>query len=366
LTRVSAFTIAAARVSARATRLARGLLPSHETTYVGERVEEYRQYWMQAADVAGARFAEIKRGVWEVSRGSCRTVIFNHITECDNPVALALASDKPFCYSRALDVGLPVPEHIVITPDSADAALAFQERLSASLVVKPAIGTSSGLGITTDVRTRRQLIGAIGLASILGCEIIVERMIAGESYRLLYLAGRLVHAVRRRGTRVVGDGRRSIAQLIRDSGHPRLVRDPVLQDTLAGQHKSLSDTPAQGESVLLLGVPVSLTGRKELRTVYNEVALGLCGQALIAECADLVRALGLEFAGVDVITTNPAVSLRESGGRFVEINTTPGLHHHYIGDNSPDAVPAAAQVVEYLLTRGGSSVIPRPASDGKG
>ena len=47
----------------------------------------------------------------------------------------------------------------------------------------------------------------------------------------------------------------------------------------------------------------------------------------------VVRAVGSSFAGVDVVTVDPTRPLRDSGGVFLEINTTPGIHHHYLSED---------------------------------
>jgi D-alanine-D-alanine ligase-like ATP-grasp enzyme len=51
-----------------------------------------------------------------------------------------------------------------------------------------------------------------------------------------------------------------------------------------------------------------------------------------------------------VITTDPAVSLHQSGGVINEVNTTPALHHHY---ELPRAryPEAALHVVRAILKR---------------
>jgi D-alanine-D-alanine ligase-like ATP-grasp enzyme len=55
------------------------------------------------------------------------------------------------------------------------------------------------------------------------------------------------------------------------------------------------------------------------------------------------------LAGVDVITTDQAVSLRRSGGAVLEVNVTPGLHYHYEVRDPARAVPVAERVLERLL-----------------
>ncbi len=68
--------------------------------------------------------------------------------------------------------------------------------------------------------------------------------------------------------------------------------------------------------------------------------------------AGLVRALGSRFAGVDLLTNDPTVPLAESRGVFVEINTTPGLHHHYITAEDHERHPVAARILDRLLRDG--------------
>lgn len=42
-------------------------------------------------------------------------------------------------------------------------------------------------------------------------------------------------------------------------------------------------------------------------------------------CIEAVKSLHLRFAGIDIISTDPSVSLRENGGIILEVNATPGL-----------------------------------------
>jgi cyanophycin synthetase len=54
------------------------------------------------------------------------------------------------------------------------------------------------------------------------------------------------------------------------------------------------------------------------------------------------------FAGIDIITLDPSVPLSESGGVINEVNTTPGLHHHYNHANADSSGPAV-DVLKCLL-----------------
>ena len=338
-------------LAARLGRRLRSVLPRHRTTYVTERVSEYRRYWSEGASTIGASLSDVCAGVWEVRRGHQRTQLANYVTQCDDPVILRLAGDKAFCFELARRAGVPVPEHCVVTLDDLAAAQRFHREVNVPVVVKPVSGSSSGLGVTTGIRSSAALTSALALASLYDERILIERMIPGESYRLLFLGGQLIHAVRRRGIRLTGDGRFTVRELLQASGNASLAGDPVVRQTLHVQHVTLETVPQAGREVLVRGVPETPNSTRELRTVYDESVIHQCSPALAREAAAVVCGLGSELAGVDLITTDPTVSLRASGGAFIEINTTPGIHHHYVTQGDMVATPVAATVLEYLLAR---------------
>jgi cyanophycin synthetase len=58
--------------------------------------------------------------------------------------------------------------------------------------------------------------------------------------------------------------------------------------------------------------------------------------------------VGLRFAGIDVIAPEAARSLAE-GGVVLEVNCTPGIHHHYAVADPDAASRVAVPVLEHLL-----------------
>lgn len=338
-----------ARWRCRLARRARDLLGLNPTVYVDQRIAEYRRYWEEAAQHISAEFHPLTDGVWEVRKNGRKTRLANHITQCDDFVTLRLAGDKEYCYRLAQSVGLPVPPHLVFGLGQLDHAREFLARQGGPLVVKPVKGSSSGLGVTTHVRTWSELRRGAVLASLFGERILLEAMVLGESYRLLYLDGRCIHAVRRRGVRVTGDGRRPVRELLRSLSLGPLEGDLTTALTLSAQGWSLDTVPPDGKELVVRSLPVSTSATCELRTVYDEAVTGLLAPELMAEAGRVVQVLGSEFAGVDLITNDPSVPLARSGGIFLEINTTPGIHHHYVTPDPGTALPVGAQVLNYLL-----------------
>ena len=341
----------------RLDRAIRSRISGPKTIYVTARRDEYRGYWQAAATALGAELVALTEEVWEIRRDGRSTRVSSWVTQCDDPVTLRLAGDKSYTHRLAQAASVPVPRHLTIRGSNLGPARRFLAEIGRSVVVKPLRGSASGMGITTHVRSAAALRRAALLASLHGDEILIEEMIPAESCRFLYLDGRLLHAVRRRGVRVSGDGTRTIRQLLVAAGIVDPGRDGVVTETLAHQGRGLDQVPRPDETVVARNLPIGHHDFEELRTEYDEDITGLVAPELAEELGRVVRALGSEFAGVDVLTNDPSRPLGASGGTFLEINTTPGLHHHYLSVTDPSRGPAVA-VLAYLLDHQATSASP--------
>jgi len=340
--------LASQRFLLRVLRSLRNHLGLETTTYVDERVGQYRRYWQDAASVLSAEFEALSDSIWEVRRNGVRTRIAHYVTELDNPAVLRLAGDKALLHRMAEAAGVSVPEHVTIGVEDIDQARDLLDRTGGPCVVKPARDTASGLGITTYVQGPYGLEWAVALASIFCPEILVESQVPGESYRLLFLNGRLLHAVRRRGTRVQADGVHTIRAL---AARARLGSfDRLMVRTLDAQGWTADAVPTDGTSVLLRGLPAGQGRTRELRTVYDEDVTELIGPDLVDELSMLVSRIGVSFAGIDVVTVDPSRPLGGGIGALIEINTTPGIHHHDVRRDGNGAFRVAEVVLSELLS----------------
>lgn len=316
----------------------------------------YKKIWQDAANFLQVDFNELANGVWQMCSEDKRTLIHNYKVQIDDPVILDMAGNKPLCYRLLKEKGLPVPEYQVFTICGFESAEKFMTMHNGSLfVVKPARGTSGSRGITTHIRSFQECRRAGALASLYGDEIIVERLIAGESYRLLILDGKMIHATRRQGFRIKGDGQSTIWQLIEKENKSRQMKklknimlDRDIGVTLPAQGLGKESIPGVGQEVLIKSYDFPKGIGSEVRTIFNENVTDLVCQDLITHSVRAAGILDSKFAGVDIITLDPTKPLRETGGAIIEINTTPGLHHHYnlMNDQYP---PPAVHVLEYLL-----------------
>ncbi len=329
------------RSAARALGLSR-------TTYVEQRVGEYRAYWEGAARSLGGSLVPLTEDIWEVRVQGRSIRLSAHVAPFDDPVTLRMAGDKPLCLRMAREEGVPVPEHLVFTLRELPLAEEFLRRAPGPCVVKPARGSASGMGITTHVRSPAGARRAAVLASLFGERLLIEHMVSGESYRLLFLDGRLLHAVRRTGARVVGDGRSTVRELIREAGGAGV--DGTVRGMLAAQRLEPESVPSTGRPVVVRPVAAPAAGARELRTVYDTSVTELICSDVAGAAGRVVRRLGSRFAGVDLVTCDPSIGLGESGGAFLELNTTPGIHHHYQTEDERRTHPVAVRVLRALLS----------------
>ena len=180
------------------------------------RDEFYAQSWKEAAAATGATLVPVGENHFQVinGRGSRNLCVSRNLNPLDSGATLSLADNKLASYRLLEQAEIPTPEHVVLRPGDRQAALKFLKLANDGVVVKPAAGTSGGVGVTTGVATPSQMKHAMASAGAYSSEIIVERNIAGETFRLVYLDGKLLDCVMRRSPRLVGDGVATVRQLI--------------------------------------------------------------------------------------------------------------------------------------------------------
>lgn len=325
------------------TRAASRRLGWEKTVYLHHRTDEYAAYWQGAATALGATFDTLAPGYWEIGRAGRHTRINLSVTQFNDQVVAALCADKALTYRLANELGVEVPQHDAITLDCLDRAR-LRVDAKAPLVVKPANYTSAGIGITTFVRSWSELERAALLAAFFSSTFLVESMIAGESCRLLLLDGELVHAVRRRGLRLVGDGVRDVRRLAVDAGSPL---DGMAHWTLGAQGLNSAFVPAAGCEVIARSLPPETTRLRELRTEYTEDITNVVGTDLLQNARAIAAKLEARLAGIDLVTLDPRLPLGETGGAILEVNPQPAIHHHYLKGQADPGV--ANRLLKALL-----------------
>jgi cyanophycin synthetase len=271
-------------------------------------------------------------------------------------IAADTAQNKELTSRLLRDAGIPVPEDRVAR--SADEAARAARKLGFPLVVKPLDGNHGrgvALGLTTEEEVRAAFEPAAKNAK--SGAVKVERFFAGADHRILVVGGRMVAAAKRLPARVVGDGARTVAQLVeevnrdprRGDGHENVLTkiklDACALRLLEGRGMTAESVPAAGEAVMLQETANLSTGG----TAVDVTDAVHPDNRDLFERAALV--IGLDVAGLDVITPDITKPLREVGGGIIEVNAGPGFRMH-LEPSEGKRRNVARPVIDLLFPKG--------------
>jgi cyanophycin synthetase len=266
---------------------------------------------------------------WQFGWGVNGRVFFESASNTDGALGAQWQHNKHHTKQLLSALGMPAPRHVLVNdPSELEAAVTA---VGWPCVVKPC-DSGGGKGVTAGITSIPGVHQAYRDARrYSAAPLMVEQHLPGEDHRLLVVRGRLVLAIRRQASRVAGDGRHTVAQLLARLNQTRshnLVKSgylrPIATDATLTQHLlqaglTLDSVPAPGEMVSLrsnANVSTGGTSTDVTALVHPEVRQ-------LAE--QLAVTSGLSTAGLDYITTDITRPPGASGGAFIEMNMTPGL-----------------------------------------
>jgi cyanophycin synthetase len=251
--------------------------------------------------------------------------------DCTSAISEAIAQDKELTKKLLAAAGVPVPNGRAVT-DAQDAWKAACE-IGLPVVVKPNDG-NQGKGVTVNITTQEQLVAAYAVATEFRDDVLVERYMPGNDFRLLVVGDQMVAAARRDPPKVLGDGTHTIKELVdqvnldprRGSGHStsltKIRFDDIAHACLAAQGFTADSIPAQGQRVNLRNNANLSTGGSAT-DVTDDVHPEVAARAIAA-----AHMVGLDVCGVDVVCDSILRPIEEQGGGVVEVNAAPGLRMH--------------------------------------
>lgn len=288
------------------------------------------------------------------------------VTSKTSHIAVETASDKELTIRLLSDVGIPTPRHRLVR--SADEAVEAAEQLGFPLVTKP-LDVSHGRGVSLNLNTIEEIRHGFEVANEFTNSVLVETYLAGKDYRVLVINNEVVAVSERVPAHVVGDGVHTIRQLIeivnrdprRGFGHEKVLTKIKLthQSDLLFQRAGLSldSVLAAGETFYLASTANLSTGG----TAIDRTAEINYETREIARRAAMV--IGLDVAGIDIITPDITQPLREVGGGIVEVNAGPGFRMH-LQPSEGQARNVARPVIRMLFPPGVPARIPIVAITG--
>jgi cyanophycin synthetase len=229
--------------------------------------------------------------------------------------------------------------------------------------VKPRDG-NHGRGVSIRLEAQDAVEAAFRFAATEGSGVVVERFVAGTQYRVLVVGQRAIAAAGSEADQVIGDGVSTVAELVaaanldplrgEDSAKPltTLVLDDISLELLRRQGLASDVIPAAGRNVIIHyngDLTLDVTDR-----MHPEVA---------SQCALAARAIGLDIAGIDLISESISLPLEQIGGAVIEVNASPALGVHLkplIGTPRP----VGEAIIEHMFGSGAAPLMPVVAVSG--
>jgi len=212
-----------------------------------------------------------------------------------------------------------------------DALNSYKDYSDQKIVVKPNF-TNYGIGISfVAPHQENDFEVAIYNAFQFGNEVLVEKFYEGEEYRFLVIANRMVAICNRIPANVMGDGKRTIRDLIKQKNADpkcykvssyRIKTGKLEKEVLQEQGMDFDSIPALNQVVYLRkntnvstgGDSIDMTDR--VRKEYHDIAV---------ESARVVKAT---FCGVDMILSEPEAPPTPENHSIIELNFNPALWLH--------------------------------------
>lgn len=236
------------------------------------------------------------------------------------------------------------------------------KRLGFPLVAKPVNG-NHGRGITVNINSQKEALQAFKVAQEISSEVIIEKLIEGNDYRLLVIDHKFVAAALRCPAKIKGDGLKSVAELIdelnrdpkRGYGHENVLTQVSIDELTLNLIKSkgftLETVLEKGKELVLKDTAnLSTGGTAKDVTEYVHPA-----NVFLAE--RISRIIGLDICGIDVMAKDIRIPVSEGNGAVIEVNAGPGFRMHL---SPTTGLPrnVAAPVIDKLFPPGSIATIP--------
>jgi cyanophycin synthetase len=319
-----------------------------------------------AASTAVVKLAAIEKGIpcelvgtqnLILGQGVKQQHLYASMTSTTPITAQKICADKRQTNRRLSELRLPVPAHLKV--GSEKGAKRAAKELGLPVIVKPVKG-QKGRDISDKITSLSEIAPAFNAAHVSGNDVLVEKYIEGDDYRLLVIDGKFHSALLRRPPVIVGDGVSTISELIdqmnkdpyrdRFRGFPVKIDDEI-SARLSQAGVTTEDVLDQGrEIVLRLRANVSTGGtpRDVTTQVHPEV------RAMAERAA---KAVQLTVAGIDYLTTDIESSPVDTGGVIIEVNARPGLDIH-VWPHAGKSQDVGGSLIKHLFPAGDDGRIP--------
>ncbi|WP_271407939.1 N-acetylglutaminylglutamine synthetase [Pseudomonas sp. Q1-7] len=271
----------------------------------------------------GVQVDDAEGGLFSLSLGGRRIRCRESLCDLTSAVSMTLCQDKHLTHRALAQVGIRQPAQRLAGSEADNAAFLAEH---GSLVVKPVNG-EQGQGVAVDLRSPDEVRTAIAAAEHFDSRVLLESCHPGLDLRVVVINYEVVAAAVRRPAEVVGDGQRSLRQLIeRQSRRRQAATQGESRIPLDGEtERTLRAAGFDYDSVLPAGTRLAVRRTANLHTggTLEDVTASL--HPALAEAAILAaRTLEIPVVGLDLLV--PAAD--QPDYVLIEANERVGLANH--------------------------------------
>ncbi len=223
---------------------------------------------------------------------------------------------------------IPVPAYRCLPLFSSKKISGIFESLNKPLIVKPKLG-SRGRHTITNIRTLADFKKAVKISKAMSPFLVTEEHLEGYVCRATVVAGRLAGFYRGETPFIIGDGIKTVRELIAEKDEKRPARvEKVTLGLELEEHVSrfgflMGDVPPEGTKLSLTHRVGRLFGgaTKEMLDALHPSFIPIFEKA--------VGVTGLAVAGFDAIIPDPTQPANSQHWGIIECNTLPFIDLHY-------------------------------------
>ncbi len=304
-------------------------------------------YYVAAADKLGIKYEIIIRSLLaRFEDNGKHWFIINTALPVNNVTSVTISKRKNLTYKILKAGGIPVAKQL--EAENYEQVLEFFNKYK-NIVLKP-VQNLGGKGVSILPRNEQELKSAYDLAVLKNLsktktKALAEEFFKGENYRLLVCGDEVIGAVYRKAASVIGDGTKTISQLIEAVNlerKDRLLMPIKIDDEIK---KCLDTKGISIETVLESGQEVLLRFNANLTTGgTTEECLSIVHPYYLDLAVKAVKTIGLKVGGLDLI----AQDITKEGPCIInEINYNPGLRLHYKVDKG-EVSDVAVKIMEFV------------------
>ena len=237
--------------------------------------------------------------VFELSYGANSIRCYRSLTDRVGAVTFHLMQNKYLAGRFLREHGFPVPpQQLYVDLDQAGDFL----KQNGCVVVKPC-SQWGARGVSTNITTPEDLKSAVKNARRYEADILIEKMVAGDDYRLVFINYHFVCALQRRPACVTGNGRDTLRKIITAQNRRCIKIDPVHRIPLDRetarylqlQNVSLNSIPESGQQLIVRQTANYHTGG----SVHD--VTDMVSPEMIKLGSQIVKAAQLSVAGIDFV-----------------------------------------------------------------